>query len=238
MFVRKRFLVALLCVVALVPMSVWSQTLIRVYVQAGEGEFAANGASDSALDLKKALLGKSKTLMVVDSAADADVVARVDSRRVRKETAAINTYANQSKDGKQTTVTTTPTTRHINELHVTLLVGNSEIPLDAESDLSWRLAAGDMASSIDKWVKQNSAKLLEKRGQPSSVASAPVVANAPIAAPAATQEANIALGMTEADVLKAMGAPEKKVSFGSKAQWSYRGMQVVFDNGKVVDVKF
>jgi hypothetical protein len=95
-----------------------------------------------------------------------------------------------------------------------------------------------MASSIDKWVKQNSAKLLEKRGQPSSVATASAVANVPVATSAATQEANIAPGMTEADVLKAMGAPEKKVSFGSKAQWSYRGMQVVFDNGKVVDVKF
>lgn len=232
MLVRKISLAVLLCVL---PVSAWSQTLIRVYVQAGEGEFAANGASDSALDLKKSLLGKSKTLVVVESAADADVVARVDSRRTRKETAAVNTYANTSKDGKQTTVTTTPTTRHINELHVTLVVGNSEVPLDSESDLSWRLAAGDMASSIDKWVKQNSAKLMERRGLPASSAA---VAPAAAAAPAATQDATIAPGMTEADVLKAMGAPEKKVSFGGKAQWSYRGMQVVFDGGKVVDVKF
>ncbi|MEK6396773.1 MAG: hypothetical protein V4734_01695 [Terriglobus sp.] len=231
MLVRKMSLAVLLCVL---PVSAVAQTLIRVYVQAGEGEFAANGASDSALDLKKSLLGKSKTLTLVESAAEADVVARVDSRFTRKETAAVNTYANTSKDGKQTTVTTTPQTRHINELHVTLLAGNSEIPLESESDLSWRLAAGDMASSIDKWVKQNSTKLMERRGKP-----APAIAEAvATAVPVTAQDASIAPGMTEADVLKMMGAPEKKVNFGSKAQWSYRGMQVVFDGGKVVDVKF
>ena len=230
MLVRRICLAALLYVFSL---SAYSQTLIRVYVQAGEGEFAANGASDSALDLKRALQGKQKTLVVVESAAEADVVARVDSRRTRKETTAVNTYANTSKDGKQTTVTTTPQTRHINELHVTLLAGNSEVPLDAESELSWRLAAGDMAGSIDKWVKQNSAKLTERRGKP-----APAVAEAVAIASAATSDATIAPGMTEADVQKVMGTPEKKVGFGSKAQWSYRGMQVVFEGGKVVDVKF
>lgn len=232
MLVRKMSLAVLLCVL---PVSAMAQTLIRVYVQAGEGEFAANGASDSALDLKKSLLGKSKTLTVVESAAEADVVARVDSRFTRKEVAAVNTYANTSKDGKQTTVTTAPQTRHINELHVTLLAGNSEIPLESESDLSWRFAASDMASSIDKWVKQNSAKLTERRGKPAPAVAEAVAA---AAAPVATQDASIAPGMTEADVLKTMGAPEKKVNFGSKAQWSYRGMQVVFDGGKVVDVKF
>lgn len=243
MIVRKLSLAALLCMMALLPVSALSQTLIRVYVQAGSGDFASNGAGDSALDLRKALMGKSRTLVVVESAGDADVVARIDSRKVRKEIAAVNTYTNKSDDGKSKTETTAPTTRSVNELHVTLLAGTSQIPLDSESTLSWRLAANDMASSIDHWVKENYAKLLDKRMR-QEPAAAPVPAAArptPVAAsqePVATQEASIAPGMTEADVLKAMGAPEKKVSFGSKAQWSYRGMQVVFDNGKVVDVKF
>lgn len=247
MIVRKLSLAVLLCVL---PVSALSQTLIRVYVQAGGGDFAANGAGDSALDLRKALMGKSRTLMVVESAADADVVARIDARNVRKETASVNTYSNKSNDGKSTTATTVPTTRTVNELHVTLLAGNSQIPLDTESALSWRLAASDMASSVDHWVKENYAKLLEKRMR-QEPAAAPVPAAARPAAvaapqepaavpqqPAATHEASIEPGMTEADVLKAMGPPDKKVSFGSKAQWSYRGMQVVFDGGKVVDVKF
>lgn len=236
MIVRKLFLAVLLC---LLPVSALSQTLIRVYVQAGSGDFAANGAGDSALDLRKALMGKSRTLVVVESAADADVVARIDSRKTRKEIASVNTYTNKSDDGKSKTETTAPTTRSVNELHVTLLAGTSQIPLDTESTLSWRLAASDMASSIDHWVKENYARLLEKRAKQEAAPVAVPARPAPVPeALPETHEANIAPGMTEADVLKAMGAPEKKVSFGSKAQWSYRGMQVVFDNGKVVDVKF
>jgi len=231
----RRFSFALLFCFAVVAPAAWSQTLIRVYVQAGSGDFAANGASDSALDLRKPLLGKSKTLIVVDSAADADVVARVDSRNVRKETSAMNTYSNKSDDGKSTTKTTVPTVQTINELHVTLLVGNSEIPMQSESSLSWRLAASDMASSIEHWTKENSAKLVTRRGA-GSAARPEATGTAP--APVATQDASIAPGMTEADVLKALGDPEKKVNFGTKAQWSYRGMQVVFDGGKVTDVKF
>ncbi|SDF71212.1 hypothetical protein [Terriglobus roseus] len=231
----RRLSFALLFAIGLIAPVAWSQTLIRVYVQAGSGDFAANGASDSALDLRKALLGKSQSLTVVDSAADADVVARVDSRNVRKETSAVNTYSNKSDDGKSTTKTTVPTVQTINELHVTLLVGNSEIPMQSESSLSWRLAASNMASSIEHWTKENSAKLMGRRGA-ASASQAPAAVAAP--GPVATQDASIAPGMTEADVLKAVGAPDKKVSFGSKAQWSYRGMQVVFEDGKVTDVKF
>lgn len=229
----------LFCLALTVP-AAWSQTLIRVYVQAGNGDFAANGAGDSALDLRKALLSKSRTLVVVNSAAEADVVARVDSRNVRKETSAVNTYSNKSDDGKSTTKTTVPTVQTINELHVTLLVGNSEIPMQSESSLSWRFAAGDMASSIEHWTKENYTKLVERRLTAGSTAPAAAVQPpvAAVQAPVATQEASIAPGMTEADVLKALGAPDKKVSFGSKAQWSYRGMQVVFEDGKVTDVKF
>ncbi len=218
-----------------------SQSLIRVYVQAGSGDFAANGAGDSALDVRKALLGKARTLRVVDSPTEAEVVVRIDSRNVRKETASINTYANQSKDGKSGTATTVPTVRNVNELHVTLLAGNSQIPLETESALSWRLAASDMASSVDHWVKENYAKLIERRtlqehaGVPPQAAAAPQPA---AAASAPSQDASIAPGMTEAQVQAAMGAPEKKVMFGKKSLWNYRGMQVVFEEGKVTDVKF
>jgi hypothetical protein len=216
------------------------QTLIRVYVQAGSGDFAANGASDSALDLRKALLGKSRTMRVVESPSEAEVVVRIDSRNVRKETAAVNTYANQSKDGRSGTATTVPTVRNVDELHVTLLAGNSQIPLQTESALSWRLAAGDMASSIDHWVKENYAKLIERRSEQKYAPSAATVPAAPlaIAGDQASTDAAISPGMSESQVLAAMGAPEKKVTFGKKALWNYRGMQVVFEDGRVTDVKF
>jgi hypothetical protein len=35
-----------------------------------------------------------------------------------------------------------------------------------------------------------------------------------------------------------MGEPLKKVTFGQKALWTYKGMQVVFEKDKVTDVKF
>jgi hypothetical protein len=44
--------------------------------------------------------------------------------------------------------------------------------------------------------------------------------------------------MSPAQVTGAMGEPLKKVTFGQKALWTYKGMQVVFENDKVTDVKF
>src|SRR4051812_35140679 len=134
MLARNRSLVFAWLILTLGSACAWSQGLIDVYVQAGSGDFAANGAGDSSLDLRKALLGKAKTLRLVETASEADIVVRIDSRSVRKETASINSYANRSKDGKSTTVTTVPSTRTINELHATLLAGNSQIPLETESD--------------------------------------------------------------------------------------------------------
>lgn len=166
---------------------------------------------------------------------------RIDSRNVRKETASVNTYANQSKDGKSGTATTVPTIRNVNVLHVMLLAGNSQIPLETESALSWRLAAGDMASSIDHWVKENYAKLIERRTEQKYAPSATEAAPSPSTPPAAAKSANdasIAPGMSESQVLEAMGAPEKKVIFGKKSLWNYRGLQVVFEDGRVTDVKF
>lgn len=228
-------------VLSVTSLSAWSQTLIRVYVQTGNGDFAGNGAGDSALDLRKALMGKSRTLSVVDSPSEADIVVRVDARNVRKETASINTYENKSKDGRSTTATTVPTVRSVNVLHTTILAGNSQIPLETESTLSWRLAAGDMASSIDHWVKENYAKLIERRTQQQN--PNPPLPNQSVQSPqppqqAPSQQISIAPGMSEAQVLNAMGEPEKKISFGKKTLWNYRGMQVVFEDGKVSDVKF
>ena len=219
----------------------FAQTLIRVYVQAGSGDFAANGAGDSALDLRKALLGKSRTVHVVDSPSEAEVVVRIDSRNVRKETASVNTYANESKDGRSGTATTVPTIRNVDVLHVMLLAGNSQIPLETESALSWRLAASDMASSIDHWVKENYAKLIERRTEQKDVSKtlqSSAASSAPTPEAKGSEDASISPGMSESQVLGTMGVPEKKVTFGKKALWNYRGMQVVFEDGHVTDVKF
>ena len=44
--------------------------------------------------------------------------------------------------------------------------------------------------------------------------------------------------MTEKQVTDQLGAPTKKVAFGKKTQWAYKNMTIVFEAGKVTDVKF
>ena len=47
----------------------------------------------------------------------------------------------------------------------------------------------------------------------------------------------LAPGMTEAQVVRALGEPQKKVAFGAKHIWTYDGFTVTFVGGKVTDVK-
>jgi hypothetical protein len=44
--------------------------------------------------------------------------------------------------------------------------------------------------------------------------------------------------MTIAEVRRAFGAPDAEVVFGGKTKWQYKGMAVVFVDGKVTDVQF
>jgi hypothetical protein len=111
--------------------------------------------------------------------------------------------------------------------------------------MSWRIAAGAVANKVDKWSKENYARLIEKRTQnstPSTPAQqAQASATGPVSDPAPEKPAGdttITPGMTTDEVTKAMGDPQKKVTFGQKSMWTYKGMQVVFENGKVTDVKF
>ena len=45
-------------------------------------------------------------------------------------------------------------------------------------------------------------------------------------------------GMTTDEVRRAFGPPRSEVVFGEKLRWTYQDMTVVFEKGKVVDVKF
>jgi hypothetical protein len=211
--------------------AIWSQRLIGVYVESGADGFTAAGGGDSSLDLMKSLRGKDKTLRVVDSAASADVIVRITSRDSKKEVGSITTYGNKSDDGKKSTKTTVANENTIRIVHATLKAGAFETDLEGQGSF-WRLAADNLAGQVDRWVKQNYARLVEKGEQ-----SAPGAANpAPAKTEAAT--ASIEPGMSPKDVADLMGEPLKKVTFGPKALWTYKGMQVVFEKDKVTDVKF
>jgi Zn-dependent protease with chaperone function len=89
--------------------------------------------------------------------------------------------------------------------------------------------------------------------RPSAEAAPATVAAAPVAVPAGAQalvapasapakgsvtRTEIKLGMTSDEVRRALGAPEAEIVFGGKTRWTYKGMAVVFVEGKVTDVQF
>lgn len=236
----RRLILAFLILAS--PLPALSQQLINVFVQSENGGFTAPGASDSALDLQKSLRNKPKTLRVVDSESEADIIVRIDGRDSRKEVDSFTSNSNTSKDGRSTTKTTTANDKTVRMLHATLISGDYSMPLNAESDMGWRFAADNIAGQVERWARDNSARLMARRttgGNPAPP-SPPTPNNAPFPPdpPAAASEATIQPGMTSDQVIKSLGEPQKKVNFGTKSLWTYKGMQVVFESGKVTDVKF
>lgn len=79
------------------------------------------------------------------------------------------------------------------------------------------------------------------RGRPAdeprgSVAKAPRAEAAKAQAQAEKQE--IKVGMTPLQVIDILGKPQKEVSFENTAKWTYPDLTVIFENGKVKEVRF
>lgn len=242
----RRPILVLLSFVLLAAPSAFAQQLVNVFVTGDNNGFSAAGATDSALDLQKSLANK-KSLRVVNSPSEADIIVRIDSRDQRKEIQGYTTNTNRSDDGKATTKTTTANDTIIRAVHATLVAGDFTQALDAESNMSWRFASDNIAGQVDRWARENYSRLMARRTAggnaapppPSAQNSAPPASSdSPAQTPDQTAEANIQPGMTIDQVTRALGEPQKKVNFGTKALWTYKGMQVVFESGKVTDVKF
>ena len=58
------------------------------------------------------------------------------------------------------------------------------------------------------------------------------------APPVASTSTELKPGMTTDEVRRTFGPPRSEVVFGEKLRWTYPDMIVVFEKGKVVDVKF
>lgn len=238
----RRFILAILGFALLAVPSAFAQQLVNVYVTGESNGFSAAGANDSALDLQKSLAGK-KALRVVNSASEADIVVRIGSRDSHKEVDGYTTNTNRSDDGRSSTKTTTANDKTVRNLHATLVAGDFTQALDAQSEMSWRFAADNIAGQIERWAKQNYSRLMARRTAGGSAEPPPSSAQNDTPSPAAgpssdTADATIHPGMTSDEVTKALGDPQKKVNFGTKSLWTYKGMQVVFESGKVTDVKF
>jgi Zn-dependent protease with chaperone function len=75
-------------------------------------------------------------------------------------------------------------------------------------------------------------------GAQALVAPATAPASSAAAPKGSSTRTEIKPGMTIAEVRRAFGAPDAEVVFGGKTKWQYKGMAVVFVDGKVTDVQF
>ena len=81
------------------------------------------------------------------------------------------------------------------------------------------------------------AQLIAGGARPRSPAPARASAQAP-AAPASTSKKEIKVGMTPLEVLDTLGRPQKELTFQNTTRWTYTDLTVIFENGKVKEVKF
>jgi len=116
------------------------------------------------------------------------------------------------------------------------------------------LSAGDVPAALEyvgAWLKSfpneqaargYSAQLRTGAVAPpapqSAAASAPA-APRPAAAPAkATAKREIKSGMTALEVIDILGKPQSETSFQSQSKWTYPDLTVIFESGRVKEVRF
>ncbi len=58
------------------------------------------------------------------------------------------------------------------------------------------------------------------------------------AASTTTTKKEIKVGMTPLEVMEILGKPEKEVSFETKVRWTYPDLTVIFESGRVKEVRF
>jgi hypothetical protein len=123
-----------------------------VHVEAGDptAPFTDPQLRDSAKDLHKFLKGK-KIVRLVETPSDATVVVRVVSRDTPNNRGTVITQP------MPTMAVATP----YNDVRVdlVLVVGEFSHPMTRTGDGVWGLAARRLAGDIDRWLKDNQAKL-------------------------------------------------------------------------------
>jgi len=75
-------------------------------------------------------------------------------------------------------------------------------------------------------------------GRPDVTTPSRAGATAPSSGASTTTKKEIKPGMTPLEVIEILGKPEKEVSFENKQRWTYPDLTVIFENGKVKEVRF
>jgi hypothetical protein len=203
---------------------------------AGEGGFVTGDVADSVKDVQKKLDGR-KVVRLVDSPQAADLVLTVVGRGNAETGRTI--YRSHSSHHSYRSSSTKETVKVVRAV---LASGSYKLDMYGVDDVWWGSAANDLADKVEKWIKGNYDQLLGRRDKKDAAFSnAGIDADEGDKEPAASgskKDADIKMGMTEKEVVDLLGAPAKKVGFGRKTQWTYKNMTIVFEGGRVTDVKF
>jgi membrane protease subunit (stomatin/prohibitin family) len=103
-------------------------------------------------------------------------------------------------------------------------------PGEAGNAAGLGLGAG-IGMMMPQMIAQAMAGATATQGRPAGTAPAPTAS-----APGVKRE--IKPGMTFDEVRVALGAPANEVVFAGKAKWTFPDLTVIFEDGKVSDVKF
>lgn len=137
--------------------------VVRVHCMgASQNGFTSPDIADSVRDLTKLLASRKKTVTLVDTPAQAEVLVVVTGREVQGT--GQQSYATTSSKtyggGRRTTTTSREKTTNV--LFATLQVGDFRQPLVGAGPF-WAVAADAVADHVEKWLKVNAAQVIQPR---------------------------------------------------------------------------
>ena len=142
-------------------------TLIRVYAHTDDaGDVPARDARRESLkDLRTALTGKKKDLILVNTEDEADVLVEVVDRTTTIPKVVFGPVTSSSQPSSGMSAASPVRAVH---LRVTLTYRGDPVIFTnkaalLESTGGWRSAADDIAKQVDKWIVDHRAEILAKR---------------------------------------------------------------------------
>lgn len=84
----------------------------------------------------------------------------------------------------------------------------------------------------EREARQASVRLLAGGAEPAAPRTRPTASDS------ASSKKEIKVGMTPLDVIEILGKPQKEVAFQTQSKWTYPDLTVIFENGRVKEVRF
>jgi len=157
-------IVALATLGLVAPATGADRELINVYCAgAGVDGFLSPDVGDSTKDVTKFLRGKKKTLRLVETEADADLIVTITGREVQGTGKKEYTTRSSGKGSSRKT-TSSSKEKTVKVVFVTLQAGKYQMEMEGVDSGFWSAAAHQLAGKIDKWIKQNHAQIISRRG--------------------------------------------------------------------------